>query len=85
MQGFKRDQIAAERFLNLRYDGTDVAVMTSCSSSSSYSEAFASAYKREFGFVLENRSIKVTPYVKGRFQTDTLVACNQFWCLHTQF
>ena len=30
MQGFEEGQIQAERFLNLRYDGTDVAVMTPC-------------------------------------------------------
>ena len=29
-QGFKANQIGVERFLNLRYDGTDVAVMTPC-------------------------------------------------------
>ncbi len=59
MQGFRDDQIAAERFLNLRYDGTDVAVMTSRSSDSTYTEAFESAYKREFGFILEGRGIRV--------------------------
>ncbi|CAL8463366.1 g2900 [Coccomyxa elongata] len=58
-QGFRDDQIAAERFLNLRYDGTDVAVMTSRSSDSTYTEAFESAYKREFGFILEGRGIRV--------------------------
>ena len=45
--------------MNLRYDGTDVAVMTTCSSSCTYEEAFENTYKREFGFVLEDRSIQV--------------------------
>ncbi|CAK0741638.1 hypothetical protein CVIRNUC_001340 [Coccomyxa viridis] len=58
-QGFERDQVSTERFLNLRYDGTDVAVMTTCSSSCTYEEAFENTYKREFGFVLEDRSIQV--------------------------
>lgn len=31
LQGFTDAQISTERFLNLRYDGTDVAVMTLCS------------------------------------------------------
>lgn len=39
MQGFKAEQISAERFLNLRYDGTDVAVMTPCSSDAAGSAA----------------------------------------------
>ncbi len=59
MQGFRDDQVKAERYLNLRYDGTDVAVMTSCLSGSTYTEAFESAYKREFGFILEGRGIRV--------------------------
>lgn len=32
MQGFNEDQIDCEQFLNLRYDGTDVAMMTKQSS-----------------------------------------------------
>ena len=34
LQGFKEDQVNIERFLNLRYDGTDVAVMTQCKGTS---------------------------------------------------
>ena len=60
LQGFEKDQVSTEMFLNLRYDGTDVAVMTSCSSDSTYEEAFENTYKREFGFVLEERSIQVS-------------------------
>jgi len=59
LQGFEKDQVSTERFLNLRYDGTDVAVMTTCSTSSSYEESFEDTYKREFGFVLEDRNIQV--------------------------
>ncbi len=59
VQGFTEDQIAVERFLNLRYDGTDVGVMTTCSEEGDYTEAFESAYKREFGFILEGRGIAV--------------------------
>ena len=32
LQGFKDDQIDCELYLNLRYDGTDVAMMTKRSS-----------------------------------------------------
>lgn len=48
-----------ERFLNLRYDGTDVAIMTACARGGTYVRAFEDTYKREFGFMLEDRSIMV--------------------------
>ena len=50
-----------ERFLNLRYDGTDVAIMTACARGSTYSRAFEDTYRREFGFTLEERRIMVPP------------------------
>ncbi len=64
MQGFERSQISTERFLNLRYHGTDVAVMTpeppagagageGGGGPAAYGEAFEAAYRREFGFVLQ--------------------------------
>jgi hypothetical protein len=44
-----------ERYLNLRYDGTDVPVMTSFAGDGTAdpARAFEEQYKREFGFVLE--------------------------------
>lgn len=44
-----------ERYLNLRYDGTDVPVMTSFAADGTAdpAKAFEEQYKREFGFVLE--------------------------------
>ncbi len=48
-----------ERFLNLRYDGTDVAIMTASAHDSAYSAAFEDNYRREFGFTLEDRRIMV--------------------------
>ena len=38
VQGFRDDQIRAERYLNLRYDGTDVAVMTLCPDKGNYAD-----------------------------------------------
>lgn len=35
-QGFASMQVHAERFLNLRYEGTDVAVMTPCPADGDY-------------------------------------------------
>jgi hypothetical protein len=58
-QGFAPSQIACERFLNLRYEGTDVAVMTPCPADGDYAAAFEAAYRREFGFVMEGREVVV--------------------------
>lgn len=42
-----------ERFLNLRYDGTDVPVMTPCPpDGGDPAKAFENQYRREFGFTL---------------------------------
>ena len=38
VQGFSTDQIKTERFLNLRYDGTDVAMMTKAPEGTSYEQ-----------------------------------------------
>ncbi|GAB4819425.1 hypothetical protein N2152v2_006471 [Parachlorella kessleri] len=58
-QGFTPRQIQTQRYLNLRYDGTDVPIMTPCPPTGDYSEAFREAYQREFGFVLEGRVVIV--------------------------
>ncbi|KAJ1971158.1 hypothetical protein H4R35_005432 [Dimargaris xerosporica] len=60
-QGFASDQIELEPFLNLRYQGTDCAVMTKTrpGQNSNYVEAFETNYKREFGFHFPERSILV--------------------------
>lgn len=53
VQGFTKAQVKCERFLNLRYHGTDVAVMTPCPLDGGYAAAFESLYQREFGFKLD--------------------------------
>ena len=64
-KGFSEPQIRTKRFLNMRYDGTDVAIMTEQASngahdgSRSWTQAFTAAYQREFGFLLEGRRIVV--------------------------
>ncbi len=40
-QGFEPGEVNVERFLNLRYQGTDVAVMTSRPPDGDYAAAFA--------------------------------------------
>lgn len=60
-KGFPKSQIKTSRFLNLRYDGTDVAIMTEQTDdgSQSWSQSFTATYQREFGFLLEDRRIIV--------------------------
>ena len=80
LQGFRSDEVSTERFLNLRYDGTDVAIMTACSSSSSYEEAFEDTYQREFGFTLEGRGIMVCVARSFRCQTGHCQHPEPFAC-----
>eukprot|EP01083_Nonionella_stella_P043070 116238_1 len=59
-QGFSRSSIVAHVFLNLRFEGTDTALMlevTDALSDCDYRARFVSQYQREFGFVLEARVI----------------------------
>lgn len=45
LQGFISSQISCQRFLNLRYDGTDVPLMTLCPPGGNYAAAFMEAYQ----------------------------------------
>ena len=61
-QGFLPSQITSERYLNLRYEGTDTALMaraTADGNGRDFAEAFVATYSREFGFTLQGRSIVV--------------------------
>eukprot|EP00050_Salpingoeca_kvevrii_P016203 m.53371 g.53371 ORF g.53371 m.53371 type:complete len:1267 (+) comp6761_c0_seq2:127-3927(+) len=70
-QGFADEHITIERFLHLRYRGTDCAIMTplaegsiSCSNTApvqaeDFQEQFEAHYKREFGFALQGRPILI--------------------------
>ena len=66
-QGFPAEDIAVERFLNLRFAGTDCALMTSLSAAAAgaaaadgdYGAAFEANYRREFGFSLQGRAVHV--------------------------
>eukprot|EP01119_Soliformovum_irregulare_P023980 TRINITY_DN8499_c0_g1_i3.p1 TRINITY_DN8499_c0_g1~~TRINITY_DN8499_c0_g1_i3.p1 ORF type:complete len:1241 (-),score=304.27 TRINITY_DN8499_c0_g1_i3:47-3769(-) len=48
-----------EVFLNLRYEGTDTAMMTLQSNDSDFEATFVREYKREYGFILQGRRIVV--------------------------
>lgn len=43
-QGFSSAQISAQRFMNLRYEGTDVPVMVPCPGDGDYAAAFEAEY-----------------------------------------
>jgi 5-oxoprolinase (ATP-hydrolysing) len=59
-QGYDAASIKVEKFLNLRYEGTDTAVMTPCEADLPV-QSFKEHYVREFGFDLD-RDIFVDDY-----------------------
>ena len=67
-QGYTKDQIVVEQYLNMRYDGTDNAIMIqeldsgADSSFFRFDDAFESLYQREFGFVLQGRDLLIDDY-----------------------
>lgn len=63
-QGFEVDRIRVERMLNMRFDGTDTALMVLPSpgdgdGDEDFEAAFKKIYKAEFGFLLETKNIVV--------------------------
>ncbi len=58
-QGFSTDAMEYTAFLNLRYQGTDTAMMIPRPEDDDYVGAFRRTYLREFGFDLTGRSILI--------------------------
>ncbi|KAI7876996.1 hypothetical protein K492DRAFT_210021 [Lichtheimia hyalospora FSU 10163] len=59
-QGFQTNDITTEIYLNLRYEGTDCALMTLKPEDSwDFENTFVQLYKQEFGFALTDRKIIV--------------------------
>lgn len=60
-QGFTASDITLEKYLNLRYEGTEAGLMTFQEQEESwdFGAAFTSAHKREFGFTFTGRRIIV--------------------------
>lgn len=56
---FQAADLTTTRYLNLRFQGTDVALMVAADSLSDYEPAFLRMYQQEFGFVLQARPIVV--------------------------
>ena len=62
-QGYPEDNVQVERYLHLRYEGADNAVMVPENNNSyTYLENFVARYKVEFGFALKNRARIVNDY-----------------------
>jgi len=61
-QGYNENSIVVEEYLNMRYQGTDNAIMILRSLGISCEDSFIALYKREFGFVLKNRDIIIDDY-----------------------
>ncbi|KAG6841174.1 hypothetical protein C0991_001099 [Blastosporella zonata] len=77
-QGFEEKRVLVERMLNMRFEGTDTALMVLAESDGKedFEAAFYKAYKSEFGFVLDTKSvivddIKVCVIQSGKCQTDS--------------
>jgi 5-oxoprolinase (ATP-hydrolysing) len=63
-QGFETSRVHVERMLNMRFEGTDTALMVLPNASDGdgkedFEAAFKRVYKSEFGFLLETKSIIV--------------------------
>jgi len=61
-QGYDADDILIEKFLNIRYEGTDNAIMIPEMSHQGYGETFRAQYMREFGFNLQGRGMLIDDY-----------------------
>lgn len=63
-QGFEGDRVVVERMLNMRFEGTDTALMVLPSASDGdgredFEAAFMRVYKSEFGFQLDTKMVIV--------------------------
>lgn len=63
-QGFKAENIITESYLNLRYEGTDTAIMVKRQineggSGVDYAAEFVKLFQQEYGFKLKNRNILI--------------------------
>jgi 5-oxoprolinase (ATP-hydrolysing) len=63
-QGFEGDRVRVERMLNMRFEGTDTALMVlpnenDGDGAEDFEAAFKRVYKAEFGFLLDTKSIIV--------------------------
>ncbi len=66
-EGFASDQIKYERYINLRYSGSDTMIMILEPEDGDYAAAFIKEHQREFSFTLPNRKVLVENLrIRGR-------------------
>ncbi|EHK97714.1 hypothetical protein M7I_6498 [Glarea lozoyensis 74030] len=66
-EGFRGDQITYERYVNLRYAGSDTMIMILEPADGDYAAAFIKEHEREFSFTLPNRKVLVENLrIRGR-------------------
>ncbi|GAX27622.1 5-oxoprolinase [Fistulifera solaris] len=71
-QGHAKESVVVERYLNLRYQGTDNSIMIKEEPGKSFDQVFRAVYEREFGFVLEGRDVLIDDYrVRSVFPGST--------------
>jgi 5-oxoprolinase (ATP-hydrolysing) len=62
-QGFEGSRVHVERMLNMRFDGTDTALMVvpalGPQNEEDFESAFKNEYKTQFGFLLDTKNIIV--------------------------
>jgi 5-oxoprolinase (ATP-hydrolysing) len=61
-QGYEKKDIVVEKYINMRYEGTDNAIMIPETDKMTVDKAFEACYQREFGFVLEGRDMLIDDY-----------------------
>ncbi|KAL7541994.1 hypothetical protein ACHAXR_011416, partial [Thalassiosira sp. AJA248-18] len=65
-QGYSEESIVIEKYLNMRYQGTDNAIMIKADENVDaqlpYAKTFVEQYHREFGFELEGRDLLIDDY-----------------------
>ncbi|KAG0465172.1 hypothetical protein HPP92_019336 [Vanilla planifolia] len=75
-QGFKDESITTETYLNLRYEGTDTAIMVKRQvdgEGNDFSSEFERLFQQEYGFKLQNRNILISDVrVRGIGVTNIL-------------
>ncbi|KAG6541304.1 hypothetical protein Mapa_017357 [Marchantia paleacea] len=74
-QKFKDDDISTELLLNLRYEGTDTAMMISAPSDggTDYAKEFVRQFRREYGFELQRKAILISDVrIRGTAVTNIL-------------